>query len=66
MYYLENNDGERAPAYVIGSTKLPSGGYIFFYTLDPLGRPTARIASSDSWIVQSEMGARLVFDGGSG
>jgi hypothetical protein len=62
MHYLETNDGERAPAYIIGSVKIPSGSYTFFYTLDPLGRPTARIASSESWIVESELGARLVHD----
>jgi hypothetical protein len=57
-WYLESNDGERVPAYPLGTHQLPSGTYTFFYTLDFLGRPTARIAASG--IVQSELGARLI------
>jgi hypothetical protein len=61
MLYLETNDGYRSPAYILNSIKLPSGSYVFFFTMDDLGRPTARVASSESYIVESELGARLVW-----
>jgi hypothetical protein len=56
--WLETNDGDRRPAHVLGTHELPSGVYTFFFTLDPLGRPTARIAANG--IVQAELGARLI------
>lgn len=68
MWYYETNDGYRTPAYLLRpelqakKNKLV-GLHTFFYTLDPLGRPTPRVASYPSGIVaNTELGARLVFE----
>jgi hypothetical protein len=60
-WYMETNDGERRIAHILCQASTPSDDYIFFYTLDQLGRPTPRIAHAHSKIVQSELGARLVY-----
>lgn len=64
MWYYETNDGYRTRAYrlVHSDKKEAQLEYVFFYTLDLLGRPTPRVASSPSMIVaNTELGARLVF-----
>jgi hypothetical protein len=59
-WFMESNDGERTEAFVLSFASTPSDDYIFFYTLDQLGRPTPRIAHAHSKIVQGEMGGLLV------
>jgi hypothetical protein len=67
MWYYETNDGYRTKAYFLHPhgpeiDHCTRSKYTFFYTLDPLGRPTPRVASCPSDIVcNTELGARLVF-----
>lgn len=68
MWYYETNDGYRTKAYFLNPygpeiDHCTKDKYTFFYTLDPLGRPTPRVASYPSGIVaNTELGARLVFE----
>jgi hypothetical protein len=67
MWYYETNDGDRTPASLLeDKDDLQHGAkYVFFYTLDLIGRPTPRYAARTLtprfYIVAGEMGGLLVW-----